>query len=668
MLKEIKLKDLTLENGTIKEQSTIINFSEKSGSLLANGEKGVFWGEELENYKYLVIEAKSYTNNLTTILLQFWEEGNETSSSNIQVYCSILPGIKVIISFELSNLNSQKIFLPRTPGKTKTVVHGKKVDIQKLNKFSIGTTKCFETQAVEFFDIYLTDEEPEYSLENIKLVDEFGQWINKEWEGKIKDEAELINRLKTECDQVEALTTPSEEFGNFGGWKKKKFNSTGFFRTEYDGKRWWLVDPEGFAFITTGTDVTAPGESGRIEGIHKLYKWLPEKESKYKVAYEEGERFIEGDYYNFGVSNLIRAFGSSWWDSWAKITRNRLINWGFNSIGNWSDLRFIKYANMPYVLPLEGFPSTESKVFRDFPDVFSPEYELNSQSFAESITPFKEEKNLIGYFLRNEPEWAFVVNLNIAEELLENENKLASKEKLIKVLSEKYENSISKFNNSWNLQLTSFEDLNNKIVKAASLSEAAKVDLKAFSEIMIRRYVEVPSKAIKNIDPHHLNLGMRYAYIWDKVLLAGSENFDVFSLNCYQISALENIEEVGKLTGLPVMIGEFHFGSLDAGPIGSGIFAVGSQKDRGLGYKYYMENSVRSKYFVGAHYFILNDQAVLGRFDGENHQIGCVDVCHTPYNTFLKYISETNRNIYKVAEGIAEECKTPPKVVERVGF
>ena len=34
---------------------------------------------------------------------------------------------------------------------------------------------------------------------------------------------------------------------------------------------------------------------------------------------------------------------------------------------------------------------------------------------------------------------------------------------------------------------------------------------------------------------------------------------------------------------------------------------------------------------IGAHYFQWNDQHVAGRFDGENWQIGLVDICQRPY-------------------------------------
>jgi len=42
-----------------------------------------------------------------------------------------------------------------------------------------------------------------------------------------------------------------EGFDRFGGWMGKRFAATGFFRVEKDD-RWWLVSPEGNAFLSFG--------------------------------------------------------------------------------------------------------------------------------------------------------------------------------------------------------------------------------------------------------------------------------------------------------------------------------------------------------------------------------------------------------------------------------
>jgi len=43
----------------------------------------------------------------------------------------------------------------------------------------------------------------------------------------------------------------NRELDRFGGWTGKKFKASGFFRAEKD-ERWWLVTPEGNAFLSFG--------------------------------------------------------------------------------------------------------------------------------------------------------------------------------------------------------------------------------------------------------------------------------------------------------------------------------------------------------------------------------------------------------------------------------
>ena len=107
---------------------------------------------------------------------------------------------------------------------------------------------------------------------------------------------------------------------------------------------------------------------------------------------------------------------------------------------------------------------------------------------------------------------------------------------------------------------------------------------------MLRAYVEIPSKACREVDPNHMILGMRWAWISDPDLATGWENFDVFSINCYAVDPTEAISHVVELgVDLPVMIGEFHFGALDRGLSATGLEGVLTQKDRGKAYRYYCE-------------------------------------------------------------------------------
>ena len=79
------------------------------------------------------------------------------------------------------------------------------------------------------------------------------------------------------------------------------------------------------------------------------------------------------------------------------------------------------------------------------------------------------------------------------------------------------------------------------------------------------------------------------------------------------------------------MIGEFHFGALDRGPTATGLEGVQTQSERAKAFRYYCERVAAHPYGVGCHFFQCYDQFVLGRFDGENYNIGLFDICSRPY-------------------------------------
>jgi hypothetical protein len=116
------------------------------------------------------------------------------------------------------------------------------------------------------------------------------------------------------------------------------------------------------------------------------------------------------------------------------------------------------------------------------------------------------------------------------------------------------------------------------------------------------------------------------------------------------------------------MIGEFHFGAADVGMLAYGIRAVETQADRGLAYQYYVEQAASIPELIGVHYFQLNDQPVLGRFDGENYQIGVVDGCQQPYRPFTEAMARTHTRMYEVRTGKTAPLQHCPKEIPRTGF
>ena len=51
----------------------------------------------------------------------------------------------------------------------------------------------------------------------------------------------------------------------------------------------------------------------------------------------------------------------------------------------------------------------------------------------------------------------------------------------------------------------------------------------------------------------------------------------------------------------------------------------------------------------------------MGRGDGENYQIGMLDVCNTPYEDFVNGIEYTHKRMYEVVDGTLEKEKVDPK-------
>ncbi len=656
-------------------ERAVVEFHEDSGRLIFTGKPGFVGNVDWSKAKFLVMDVKNLEDCSEEVIFELWDKNNKENSPDSAITTNILPGIRARFVFRLEYLNSNMFILPLSPGSLKAVVNGNKLDILDVDRIALGLRGGLkDSKKVEISNLHVTDIQPEYLMPDSKNVDELGQWTAKSWRGKTDDICQLTDFLKAEYGSSADHAFP-EDRSRYGGLKKKKLDGEGYFRTHNDGKRWWLVDPDGYAFYSTGVFGVYPGEFGWVHGKEGFFEWLPERYGEYRDAWKasrEDELFMRKyrdivdpniGMFSFAIANLIRAFGSDWWTNWASITRKRLVNYGINTLSMGTPINVARCLEMPYTMMLSNFPTTQKKIFRDFPDVFSDEYRNNAASFAKQLKAFEGDKFLLGYFLNNEPNWCFVSGLNIAEELLEHKDEFASKHHLIAYLSDRYNGDIRELNGSWNTSFACFEELNGGIKKAASFSEASATDLRNFSRIMTESYVKIPSEAVKTVDPHHLNLGMRYAGVHDTNLLAGCDNFDIFSLNYYDSNPVDHAEAISKAIHMPMMIGEFHFGALDRGLPSTGLKGVASQEERGKAYRYYMENFADFKYSVGAHYFMYNDQPLWGRYDGENYQIGFVDVCNKPYYEFVDEVSSTNSTIYDVVGGGKEKYDIAPKLI-----
>jgi hypothetical protein len=630
----------------------------------------------LGDFTYLVAEVYHENPFSAILFLDFFEKNGgkgistqcketaavPTASPGLYMNVGILPYVKTQVIFPLSHLDGQEIFIPRYYRQLKGGTRGERIHPDSLQAVKVRLepfqSPAYEAQ-VEIHRVYLTTELPEKYEEPVAVADSMGQWMARDWPGKTPSVAAMVERLQGQRETYAAgIDLPERSV--FGGWTERQYEATGFFRLEHDGKRWWLVDPYGYPFLSAGLDCVRPGISFISTNREELFTYLPPKTTPgYEdiVSYDAGRQQTN---VNFYVHNLVRAFGTDWREPWTAITKGIMQKAGFNTVANWSDLPFAQASRLPYVIPLQDFPRTEQRLYRDFPDVFDPAYRDSARRFAQQLEAFKDDPYLIGYFLRNEPHWAFGAH-NLALEMFKTDQPSHTKTACIEWLEARYEGDLPAFQQAWGMDLAAFAELENVVLG----KETGVIfdDLYAFSKVMVRRYVSEVVAEVKKVDPHHLNLGIRYAWVSSDLLYEAGESFDVFSINGYNYPGPPETAEIYRRTGKPVMIGEFHFGATDRGLPATGIQGAANQADRGRAFRYYVEQGFARPEVIGLHYFTLLDQGIIGRFDGENYQIGFLDVCNRPYPEMMDAAQATHKRMYDVATGALPPYDTViPKV------
>ncbi len=606
----------------------------------------------------------------------------EAKKERLYMRFGILPRFKTRICLDLELLDNRTIYTNRTPGTLKLVVHGQRIKREEVDRFELGTDEVFHDVKVRLEDFYLSDAMPEeFPIPYQKLVDELGQWKEAEWPGKTHSLEELKEKYQALEGEAEY---PFPEWNRWGGDKNRKLKEgTGFFSTykSADG-RWHLTDPDGCDYFSVGPCCTRMGEWGRIDSFEDCCEWLPENDPVYeeffvqrrgrRAAYmpEESSKMV-----NFAGMNLKRVYGDCWQEKWEEISCHILMGNGINSQGNFPGIRVNpkesaddQKGRIAYVRELPDFPMTDTLIFRDFPDVLSPQYRERSEAYARKLEEWKDDPWLIGYFLRNEPEFNFVQNLAIANEVLRNPSETFCRKGLITFLQERYEN-IQALNQRWMSDFESFEAFKEPMEDCLARYPQAEQDIREFSGKLITEYIRIPSEACRRVDPNHLNLGLRWSKAYNGDMMKGWEYFDVFSINCYDFDPTKDMDFVKNAgVDLPILIGEYHCGALDRGLTATGLKGVTDQKERGVMWRYFLEKVAAHPYGVAAHWFQYNDQFCLGRFDGENYQIGMVDVCMQPYPELMEAVYASSEVLYQVKNGERAPYDRRPREIPMIGY
>ena len=564
----------------------------------------------------------------------------------VMVRVGLFPNWPTTVTLPLKVMAGDKLFLKRTPGSFKTKVIGANLTIDELQDIGVDCADAARPYVkVTRLEVVAPEDAPQtYTMPTQPQVDALHQWRHKSWPGKAESIEQVRATLQAELAAQEPR--PADDRSRYGGWTRQQFESTGFFRTHHDGRRWWLVDPAGHPFWSVGMDSVRLGTPCQYQGIESVFEPpLPSRDAEPELYTVKGREPV----FDAIAHNLKRALGEGWREAWHTLTRRRLRRLGFNTLGNFSHIESIRSSGLPYVLPMVGFPVTDHLLFRDFPDVFSEQYTAISQHFAQQLEAVKDDPLLIGYFMTNEPKWAFERSFDLGRQLLRSTQDTATMRAWLQHLQTRYED-IAALNRAWQASFSSFDDL--KQAWDPRRVPASQPDTQAFTALAVDRFVRVPAEACKAVDPNHLNLGTRWAYIHSDYQLAGSDVLDAFSINSYRPCPVQSqVEELVEKSGRPLIIGEFHVGCQDRGLPSGGVRNVRTMAESVAAYRYYIEQAASLPGLIGAHYFQWIDQHIMGRSDGENMQIGLNDITYRLYPEWEQMCSEVHAGIYAIANG-----------------
>ena len=530
---------------------------------------------------------------------------------------------------------------------------GKNFDLSKITGFQIFLDHPKVSTHLVIREIRL---EKGYDLPDFPLpfVDMLGQYKHADWKGKTHSEKEMICNANKELKKIRNRSFVDNDFDTYGGWKKgPQLEATGWFRTELINGYWWLVTPEGRLFLSIGVNCVGLSDCTFITKRERWFEYIPDKDDpKFKGCFTMtnkgghwfGHILDEGWLYCPYKANLIRQFGKRWEKPWSEQTTARLKKWGFNTIGAWSSIHFFLDKKIPFILILvpENVPRIKNApgYWGPMYDVFDPQFEdIVKDSISKGVASYKDNPYCIGYFVDNELSWD-----GVWEGTIKNDSEQPCKKEFIRLCKEKY-GTIEELNKNWETSFADWKEIN----KVEKETEAFKRDRDEYLDQFTNRYFSTVLQAVKEYAPHQLYMGCRFAGFPPEFVWKSAQKYaDVMSINIYRKEVPQK-NAMLDITNKPIVIGEFHFGALDRGMFHTGLVPCKDQKERAERYANYIRSVVTHPLFVGCHWFQWSDQPITGRFfDGENYNIGLVDVTNRPYAELTKSAEKIHKKAYQI--------------------
>lgn len=434
----------------------------------------------------------------------------------------------------------------------------------------------------------------------------------------------MVGLRKTFCAFTAAILFLS--FGLHGVWAldTAKSNASGRWSTLKEGNLWWLRTPDGRAFYSRGVNTVNGGTE--------------------KDKTRQGEAFHWQNHF----TDVGR---------WRQEAGSNLLRWGFNTLGGWSDPS--PELGLPLMVELDLGRNAKLHWF----DLFDPANESKTIERAKELTAkYRAHPNLVGYFTDNEVGWW---NTPLFRWYLEQGWDNHTKRMVWQLLYDHYEGDWHRFLQDWVPQdgSQSFEDLKKSriAIKLRAGGEGIRL-IDRFTYLCARRYYELVNKALRRAHPGALILGDRLPLYYNQdAVLAMVDQVDVISTN-YNVDEPDGwvapfyFNGLRQLADKPVLVTEFFFAAEEnrSGNQNTGhLMTVATQNERAAG----LANAIRAfagfPNVVGAHWFQYYDEPTGGRDDGEDFNMGLVDIANRPYEEVTKAFAGVNgqlENIHRNAD------------------
>lgn len=446
----------------------------------------------------------------------------------------------------------------------------------------------------------------------------------------------------------------AEDLDKYGGWKGRTFKATGFFRTE-KAERWWLVTPEGNAFLSFGINHF---NTSLWNQEYNKEAWC----KKLKVEKAGSPQFYQA---------LLKWFYETCDD------------FGFNTLGVHNSLPFIKKSNpgMAYMQPIVfiDIPHWKTKVSdEEFVDVFSQKFINHADQVAKKVClPVKDDPFLLGYAMtdcallthedcrertdviggaRRESRVGFVNRLRNFPE------SSPGKQTYVKLMKELYKDDINAFNKIYHSEFTSFEAL----TKAENWRQDIHLhngfevrDNIEFLKVIVEQYYKVAKSSILKYDRNHMFVGDKLngnTDSVDSVLTVTGKYTDILF---YQMYARYEVQKPGLdrwsgLVDLPVINGDSAYTMVSEhmprpyGPVADNL------KQRAEWTEEFFQNAFARKEFVGWHYCGLIDANNQNPAKKARQHSGLMDSFGQPYPELQKVMKAGSGKIYSLAQGKSE--------------